>query len=73
MTIVEFIEEFMGTKLNKWQIEFVNAFYDACKNGKKLYYMPARGSRFSLLRLMLPIAIYCEVESEKENENGDDQ
>lgn len=62
MSIIEFCEEALDTKLLDWQKDFVMKMYEACKTKKRLYYIPARGSKHYPIMLTILTAMYCEME-----------
>lgn len=64
MDIVNYVEQVCNFPLSDLQKEFVREAYDSIKNGKKLFYLPARGqSRFSFEILYAIATIIVGVEN----------
>lgn len=60
MDIVDHVEKVLGSPLLECQKDFVRKVYDAGKNGKRLYYIPPRGTppfRLELLQAIVLITI----------------
>ena len=57
MDIVDHVEKVLGSPLLECQKDFVRKVYDASKNGKRLYYIPPRGTSSFHLELLQSIVL----------------
>ena len=63
MDIVEFSEKICDFSLTDYQKDFLREAYEACKNNKKIIYIPPRGnSRFSFEILQSLAILYAGYE-----------
>lgn len=59
MDIVEFAENICDFSLNDNQKDFLREAYEACKNNKKIIYIPPRGNSKISFEILQSLAILC--------------